>query len=215
MSGVDRAPIMKRSRNCPRAARSLGSGAPAPPPDWERVRIADGRIGYMHGGLLASAGGTPFVYEFDAHAWFHKERDRLPTGVPSFDHYPATERFCGRPAAVDFDSMPGSRRFVTRIREGAASGPNFAGHLTLIGWGCGTACQSVAMVDARTGRILGAFGTSTGSLYTPNSRLLVVDLDGTDPDCVTCGELGFHIWTGRALERVGDSPPLHLIDRLD
>src|SRR5919199_362191 len=58
-----------------------------------------------------------------------------------------------RPAAVDVASAPYGRMFRTKLREGAAAGPTFAGHYTIVLWGCGTGCQIVAVVDARTGRL--------------------------------------------------------------
>jgi hypothetical protein len=39
------------------------------------------------------------------------------------------------------------------IREGGKEGPNFAGHYTIIQWGCGAACVSYAIIDARSGEV--------------------------------------------------------------
>ena len=58
-----------------------------------------------------------------------------------------------KPAQVDLKSHPRATRYRTRIREGAAEGPNFAGHFTIVGWGCGTSCVQWAVVDARTGAV--------------------------------------------------------------
>jgi hypothetical protein len=43
--------------------------------------------------------------------------------------------------------------FRTRLREGSRTGPNFAGHYTVVIWGCGTGCAQMGVVDARTGRV--------------------------------------------------------------
>jgi len=40
------------------------------------------------------------------------------------------------------------------IREGAKNGPNFAGHYTIVFWGCGAGCISMAIADANTGKVL-------------------------------------------------------------
>ncbi len=57
--------------------------------------------------------------------------------------YPRFEAFSTpvislKPARVDLESHPLAKRYRTRLREGAAEGPNFAGHFTIVGWGCGT-----------------------------------------------------------------------------
>ena len=43
--------------------------------------------------------------------------------------------------------------FRTVIRNGASQGPNFAGHYTLVMWGCGSSCRQFAIVDALTGTV--------------------------------------------------------------
>jgi hypothetical protein len=43
--------------------------------------------------------------------------------------------------------------FRTRLREDSRTGTNFAGHYTVVFWGCGTGCAQLAVVDARTGRV--------------------------------------------------------------
>ena len=75
------------------------------------------------------------------------------TTAPSFRDFQAKERFTGSPAPVEITSHPKAGRFRTVLRRGAKSGPNFAGHFTIVTWGCGTACQEFAIVDAKTGRV--------------------------------------------------------------
>ena len=77
----------------------------------------------------------------------------VPANAPRFSQYAVKERFRGKPAAPDVRSHPRSRLFRTMIREGARNGPNFAGHYTLVFWGCGTGCRQMGIVDARTGRV--------------------------------------------------------------
>ncbi len=73
-------------------------------------------------------------------------------GFPSFSEYPVSAIFKGKPVAPRL-VQPGDRLFRSRILEGAAAGPNFAGHFSIAEWGCGTACVSIAIVDAETGRV--------------------------------------------------------------
>jgi hypothetical protein len=57
------------------------------------------------------------------------------------------------PAPVDAASAEYGVRFRTALSRAAAGGPNFAGHFTVVTWGCGTACQVTAVVDAVTGAL--------------------------------------------------------------
>ncbi len=94
-------------------------------------------------------------------------------GPPEFKDLPAVEQFAGKPAPVDLKSGSKARRFRTVLRDGAKTGPNFAGHYTVVKWGCGTACAEFAIVDAKTGRVY--FPTTIKF----NSYALVHD--GTEP----------------------------------
>jgi hypothetical protein len=70
--------------------------------------------------------------------------------VQRFTDFPVREIYRGKPAPA----QPTSRfahRFRTVIRKGAQEGPNFAGHYTVVIWGCGTSCAQFAIVDAVTG----------------------------------------------------------------
>lgn len=97
---------------------------------------------------------------------------------PTFDDYvvPAESLFTGTPAPVDLTSSPIGQTFRTRLIEGARGGPNFAGHLTVVEWGCGTMCLQFAMVDAQTGEIYPTpHGAEIGIAYQRDSRLLIVN----------------------------------------
>jgi len=73
-----------------------------------------------------------------------------PTEFPDF---PANAPpLVGEPAAPILDT-PQARRYRTRLREGAAEGPNFNGHFRIVWWGCGTNCLEWAFVDLTTGEV--------------------------------------------------------------
>jgi hypothetical protein len=72
---------------------------------------------------------------------------------PHFEDYRVSATFKGKPAPAKIESHR-ARLYQTRIREGAKEGPNFAGHYTIVTWGCGVACRGVAIVDARTGKVV-------------------------------------------------------------
>ncbi len=91
----------------------------------------------------------------------HDTRDRGPDCLIHMPEQPSLARFAVWPAARGRSSPPAppvlaspeARRFRSVLREGAAAGPNFAGHFTIVVWGCGASCTSAAIVDARTGRV--------------------------------------------------------------
>ena len=72
--------------------------------------------------------------------------------LPRFESYPAAGRFSGTPAPAII-SHPRARLFRTMIQNQAKDQPNFAGHYHVATWGCGTDCQGLALIDARTGRV--------------------------------------------------------------
>ena len=102
-----------------------------------------------------------------------------PAGAQSTDalmaKYPAGPPFKGKPAAVNFASHKDARLFRTRLREAAPTGPNFAGYLTVVTWGCGTSCQTVALIDARNGQVHFGPTASLGVKHRLDSRLLVLN----------------------------------------
>lgn len=97
--------------------------------------------------------------------------------LPAFRQFPIQEsdQLIGAPAAVDLFSYPGAKKFRTQIQEGAAKGPNYAGHYTIITISCGKMCQDNWVVDAQTGKIVGKFKSKIYARYQPDSTLLVVN----------------------------------------
>lgn len=95
--------------------------------------------------------------------------------APRFTDFPAAPVYQGAPAPVDIRSHPKAPNYRTRLREGARKGSNFAGHYTVVGWGCGSNCESTMIVDARTGRVYDGFGAERGAEFKPDSRLVIAD----------------------------------------
>jgi hypothetical protein len=78
---------------------------------------------------------------------------------PRFLDYPASDIFSGKPVPPKL-VRPADRLFRSQIRDGAAKGPNFAGHYSIVKWGCGSQCVSFAVVDAKNGEVYAArFGS--------------------------------------------------------
>ncbi len=89
--------------------------------------------------------------------WF--DRDCLitagdaPKDAPRFEDFPAPAIHIEKPHPVDFTGNRLAWRFRTVIRQGAAEGPNFAGHYTFVSWGCGSSCAAWAIVDSISGHV--------------------------------------------------------------
>jgi len=96
-----------------------------------------------------------------------------PTAPPRFEDLPAGNRYDGPPASVDLDSHPLARTFQTALGAGAAEGPNMAGALTLVSWGCGTMCHRAMVVDAATGRVVAQLESPLGWAFRRDSDLLI------------------------------------------
>jgi hypothetical protein len=135
--------------------------------------------------------------------------------TPRFEDYPVADTSLGRahPASVVFASADYGAMYGTRLRQGAAEGPNFAGHYTVVTWGCGTGCQIAAVVDARTGRLSEQTLLSANGLqFRRNSRLLYADAPTPEqpPDCASCGVPAFYEWRAARILPVGPGPHPHL-----
>lgn len=77
----------------------------------------------------------------------------LPPNPPQFADY-AVPVYHGPIRQPDVKSHPRSRLFRSMIRWGVQKdGVNFAGHYSLVSWGCGVACSGKAIVDVKTGQV--------------------------------------------------------------
>jgi hypothetical protein len=140
---------------------------------------------------------------------------RQPAVAPPFSDYPVTDTSLGRPrpAAVDISSAPYGRMYRTKLTEGASAGPNFAGRYTVVLWGCGTGCQIISVVDARTGKLSEqTLLTAGGVRYRRDSRLLYADPPQPDQpaSCASCGTPAFYEWREGRFHPVGTGSHPHL-----
>lgn len=78
--------------------------------------------------------------------------DRLNLPRPEDFPIPEQEMFKGTPAPAKIIQQQ-AKTYRSVISDGAARGPNFAGHYTIVTWGAGMGSFSVAVVDARDGRV--------------------------------------------------------------
>jgi hypothetical protein len=141
---------------------------------------------------------------------------RIAERPPRFEDYAVLDTtFDGRPAAVNIGTADYGQRFQAILRRGAAAGPNFAGHFTVVTWGCGTACQASVVVDAVTGNLSQqVLTTARGVQFRRDSGLLIADPeDPANPDppgCTTCGTTAHYVWQDGRLHPAGPGPHPHL-----
>ena len=132
-----------------------------------------------------------------------------PPSYP-FAHYPAERLYKGKPAPPKLIT-PTQREFRTVLRKGERKGPNFAGHYTVVEWGCGSNCVSFAIVDAVNGRVYDTGMPAIndeypcGLLYRLESRLFVVVKSRSG--MLSSGDCKAHlyIWDGSRFMPVHDS----------
>lgn len=116
--------------------------------------------------------------------------------LPGFHQYRVTQIYRGKPAAPVFKTRE-ELEFRTRIRQGAANGPNFAGRYTVIIWGGGTGTGHFVLVDVRTGQIFfhADPNRGIGFYFNLDSRLMVIDGCADPPVDGPCVR-SFWEWTG-------------------
>lgn len=101
-----------------------------------------------------------------------------------FGNFKVDKVYKGKLAKPNFRTDPSAKTFSTRIREGCKEmGVNFAGHYTIIEWGCGTQCLNSAIVDRISGEIIfsqfqsdsieGHFGID----YRIDSRMIIMETE--------------------------------------
>lgn len=77
-----------------------------------------------------------------------------PVAAVDFARYPAPP-YRGTVRLPDFKGQDKAfANFRTRIRDGMKSGPNFAGRLSIISFGCGIDCRAVLVGDVSTGHVI-------------------------------------------------------------
>ena len=135
-----------------------------------------------------------------------------PPNAPAFSRYPAA-LWKGKLAPVSQSSRL-ARKYRTIMRSTQTQGPDFAGHLSIALWGCGTACTGWAAIDAGTGRVISLPHSSPirGNhnldddkvFYQKESRLLI--LEGALGDEEVNEGLTYLLWTGHGFRKLAFYP---------
>ncbi|WP_086478452.1 MULTISPECIES: hypothetical protein [Arenibacter] len=124
----------------------------------------------------------------------------------NFKDFPAGI-YQGKLAAPNFSSYPESESFKSRIQEACKKGINFAGHYTLVVWGCGATCQRAVVVDRKTGEIFEGFHAALGAEYKNDSKMIIKNVGAIDSDsslielCAFC-VVHHEVWTGTEFKKV-------------
>jgi hypothetical protein len=115
---------------------------------------------------------------------------------------------------IPYPKMPklkrGDQYFERRaaIKASAAEPINFAGHLKVVAWGCGTQCQQGVIIDMLTGELHELPGSAAGYSYYIDSALLVTntynDPNEEPPDWM---KQRFYYWDGEQLVFIKEKKP--------
>lgn len=73
--------------------------------------------------------------------------------TPSFSDFSTGPMYRGARAAPDL-TAPQAANYRTRLRQAAPQPANFASNFRLVTWGCGTTCETGAVIDQRNGRVI-------------------------------------------------------------
>lgn len=108
----------------------------------------------------------------------------------SFNDFPVIKHLIIKNIHLDLKSLKGANEFKTRLKEAfKADTINFAGHYTLVFWGCGSPCKISMIIDRLTGKIYESPTSSLGYEFKSDSRMLIVNPpneNGFYDDCIYC-----------------------------
>lgn len=143
------------------------------------------------------------------------EQGEAPAATPDVDAgaaappFAAAPAFDGEIAPLDTSSHEAAPHYRTRLEEGIAKGPNFAGAYRVVTAGCGTSCMALFVVSLETGAVLDQI-TSCGAYDADvSSRLLVVNPPLDDVDYPEGCELErYELVDGALVELAADDPRL-------
>lgn len=103
-------------------------------------------------------GVRPLPREQEAQRYFAcreiKAMDLKDEKAPNFQDYHIGPEAPARHPRVDTKTTSIGRRYRTVLRNGIASGANYAGHYAVVVWGCGSSCSSFAVVNLKTGQVV-------------------------------------------------------------
>jgi hypothetical protein len=149
------------------------------------------------------------AYGSDDDAYYITQAD-LPIDAPLFEQFPAAKRLNKPPAPADIKRDRSARMFRTVLTQSAKKGPNFAGHYTVVLWGCGSGCVALAIVDADSGKVYFpsnllsvdnmAVELTTLIDFRIDSRLLIV-VGGINDDPALRG-ISYFVWEHNRLKRI-------------
>ncbi len=114
--------------------------------------------------------------------------------APQFSDFSVASAFSGVSAAVDYSSDSTGATYKTQYTTQVPKGPNFAGHYTVVTWGCGSNCIVYTIVDNMTGTIYPGGGSDTGDVQFQKNSSLIIEKN-------TNGSK-FYVWQDNTLELV-------------
>jgi hypothetical protein len=141
--------------------------------------------------------------------------DMNQPGSPIFENYPVKIKFHGRIKPLDLGSHPEAKQWQENLLAGSKTGPNFADHMTIIEWSCGTDCTQVAFIDAKSGKVYfdenlkTIIGTNIhddlykdGFLRFKRDSKLLIAIGCPNEQCSFHRGITYFLWTGKSLKKI-------------
>lgn len=102
------------------------------------------------------------------------------------------------------------RRFKTRLTEASKELPDFAGHYRFANWGCGSTCETGAIIDLRNGKVYWDNRLFCPSMlegadyeYRIDSRLMIIHCgQNFDEHLKNWPDLDCLVWRGNGFGRL-------------
>ena len=103
----------------------------------------------------------------------------MPDKCLNYSAYPASDDLIGANASPKVGKSSPGYKYRTLVRQHASDPPNFAGHLQIVEFGCGSDCHLLLIIDKKTGDVwrqkANQASAALGYGYNIASRLLVAD----------------------------------------
>jgi hypothetical protein len=106
---------------------------------------------------------------------------------------------------INLRSNPVGRKYRSQIRDTVKTqGVNFAGHYTIVRWGCGTDCTYLAIVDLHSGKIWHDpdLIATRGFVFRADSTLIIVDPWDGAGDFLPKVPTEYYVFRGGKLRRL-------------
>lgn len=134
------------------------------------------------------------------------------TDKPTFESYLIAEQYKGELNNINLESHADVNMFKNHFIQLKGEVPNFAGKYIVTSWGCGTSCQTIAVVDVSNGDVFFIDQTASHEYcYQINSNLLIINpitqdlYDSFDGEIPKWLKTKYYLWDGKKFNLLSES----------